>query len=70
VGDVTAKRNAVLEVARTEFDKHEKEARRLLAAGRHAEARKEVQAMRDAIVMDSWAIVARNVEGEINRASK
>lgn len=69
-GDVRAKREAVVATARADFERREASARRLLAAGRFADARKELQAMRDAIVVNSWGGRADAVEKEIQAAEK
>ena len=68
--DLTERRDAVVNAARADFDRHGTEARRLLAERRFAEARKEVLAMREAIVMNSWAPLADAVDRDINRAEK
>jgi len=68
--DLRARRAGIVDAARADFDRHEAEARRLLAARRIAEAHKEVQAMRDAIVVNAWEPLATAVENEILRAEK
>lgn len=70
IAELKNRRAAIVTTARADFDRHEAEARRLLAAGRAADARKEVQAMRDAIVVNAWGAQADALEREIDRAAK
>lgn len=68
--ELKSSRAAVTKAAREEFDRREAAARRLLADKRFDEARKEVDAMRDAIVDDSWGKLANAVDEAIQRAAK
>jgi len=63
-------RTRITQAAREEFDRREAAARRHLTGGRFAEARKEVDAMRDAMVNDGWGKIADAVDQEIQRAEK
>ena len=68
--ELKASKDAVVKAARAEFDRHETEARRLLAARRFAEAKKALDEMRNAIVVEAWGQLADAVDRDIQRAEK
>jgi hypothetical protein len=64
------RRDAIVKTARTEYDRNEAEARRLLGSRSFADARRALQAMREAIVDDAWVRNADAVERDIVAAEK
>jgi len=64
------RRDAIVKTARTEYDRNEAEARRLLGSRSFADARRALQAMREAIVDDAWVRNADAVEKDIVAAEK
>jgi len=64
------RRDAIVKTARTEYDRNEADARRLLGSRSFADARRALQAMREAIVDDAWVRNADAVEKDIVAAEK
>jgi pSer/pThr/pTyr-binding forkhead associated (FHA) protein len=69
-GALRDRRTKISQRAREEFDRREASARRYLAGGQLTDAKKELDAMRDAIVDDTWGKIADAVEKDIQRAEK
>lgn len=68
--DLKVRRADLLAKARADFDGHGANARRLLAERRFTDAGKEVQEMRNAIVVQAWEREADAIDADIQRASK
>jgi hypothetical protein len=68
--DLRDRRTQVVDKAKADFDRHETAARRFLSIRQFADARKEVMAMRNAIVVNAWAKVADALEKDIDSAAK
>jgi pSer/pThr/pTyr-binding forkhead associated (FHA) protein len=64
------RRDGIVKTARVEYDRNEAEARRHLSSRSFAEARRALQAMREAIVDDAWVRNADALERDIAAGEK